>query len=153
MLLPVLISLVLTQGYAPGREGTTPLDEAHEARVTRVAKQIRCMVCQGTSIADSPASMARAQLDKVREMVAAGNTDDEIFDYFVARYGEFSLMNPRKDGSNSLLWALPVVLLLGGLIVIFAMRSKPKEPPAPTVAAAETVEDPYLAAVRADLKK
>ena len=96
--LALIAAVALAQGdYAPGRAGLDPLDADREARVQKLGKQLRCPVCQGTSIADSPSSMARAQLDKVRELVAEGKTDEEIYAYFVARYGEWALLSPSKS--------------------------------------------------------
>jgi len=153
-MLALLAALALTQGdYAPGRAGTDPLDAAREARVQRLGKQIRCPVCQGVSIADSPSSMARAQLDKVRELVAEGRTDEEIYQYFVARYGEWALLSPSKQGVTSVLWLAPALLILAGVAFIaMQVKKKPRSaaPPAPPAA---PEEDPYLAAVRKDLQR
>jgi cytochrome c-type biogenesis protein CcmH len=143
------VSLLLSQGFAPGRAGTDPLDAQREERVMHIGKKIRCPVCQGTSIADSPASMARAQLDKVRELVAEGKTDQEIYDYFVARYGEWALLEPQKSGITAGLWIFPVLMLIGGVVFIFSTVRKRPPPAAPSAPA----EDPYLKAVRADLDK
>jgi cytochrome c-type biogenesis protein CcmH len=147
------ISLLLSQGYAPGREGLQPLDPAHEERVMKLGKQLRCAVCQGLSIADSPASMARAQLDKVRELVAQEKTDQEIYDYFVARYGEWVLLKPSTSGATSALWFLPVVLLIGGLLVIFLQVRKNAAPAAAAAPPPAAATDDLLAKVRADLEK
>src|SRR3954471_17859496 len=118
MIAALAISMFLAQGYAPGREGTAPLDPAHEERVMRLGKLLRCAVCQGLSIADSPASMARAQLDTVRELVEAGKSDQEIKDYFVERYGEWALLEPPAHGLNLLVWLGPLALLvLGGAVI------------------------------------
>src|SRR5262245_52565138 len=120
--LALAAALTLAQtDFAPGRAGTDPLDAEREARVQRLGKQLRCPVCQGVSIADSPSSIARAQLDKVRELVAAGKSDQEIFDYFVARYGEFALLSPKKEGATSLLWLAPVLMLIFGVALILMM--------------------------------
>jgi cytochrome c-type biogenesis protein CcmH len=150
--LTLLAGLTLGQeGYVPQRPVGELLDPQREARVQALGKHLRCAVCQGVSIADSPASMARAQLDKVRELVAEGKTDDEIFDYFVERYGEWALMEPRKSGVTLGLWLFPLLLLGVGLYVIW---SQAKRGPA---AAATTPEAPpaddYLAKVRAELEK
>ncbi len=155
MMLAVLVSIALAQGdYAPGRAGTDPLDAEREARVQRLGKQIRCPVCQGVSIADSPSSMARAQLDKVRELVEAGRSDEEIYQYFVARYGEWALLSPSKQGVTSVLWLAPLLLLLLGVAVIaMQVRKKPKAAATPAPAPAAPAEDPYLAAVRKDLQQ
>lgn len=158
MITVLLLALTLNQGYAPTRQGTDPLDAEREARVQRLGKNLRCAVCQGVSIADSPASMARAQLDKVRELVKDGKSDQEIFDYFVERYGEWALMEPKKSGVTLGLWVLPVLLLVVGVIVI--VMSAKKEPIAGVPASPpgeekkpDDAEDPFLAQVRADLEK
>jgi cytochrome c-type biogenesis protein CcmH len=155
--LSLVLSLVLTQGYAPQRQGLDPLEAEKEARVMRLGKQLRCAVCQGVSIADSPASMARAQLDKVRELVAEGKSDEEIYTYFIERYGEWVLLEPTKGGLNAVLWVGPLALLgLGLLVIVLQSKRKqaapvaaaPAEPPA-----AATADDALLAQVRADLEK
>lgn len=160
MTLALLVSLLLGQGYAPQRQGLDPLEAEKEARVMRLGKQLRCAVCQGVSIADSPASMARAQLDKVRELVSENKTDDEIYAYFIERYGEWVLLQPTTGGLNSVLWLGPLALLGIGLIVI-VMQSKKGGAllPAPQTAAADpaspapTSDDALLAQVRADQEK
>jgi cytochrome c-type biogenesis protein CcmH len=150
----LIASLLLGQeGYAPARQGLDPLDAQREERVMQLGKKFRCAVCQGVAISDSPASMARAQLDKVRELVADNRSDQEIEDYFVARYGEWVLLEPTKGGLNSFLWLGPVLLLGIGIVIIL---SQVKKKPA-AAAAAPTAElppaDDYLAQVRADLNK
>ncbi len=147
-----MISLSLSLQYAPTRDIGQQLDAAGEARVQVLGKQLRCAVCQGVAIIDSPASMAQAQLSKVRELVAEGKTDDEVLAYFVQRYGEWVLLEPTKSGLNAVLWAGPLALLGIGLIVIVAQKNK-KVAPAPVAAAGAPVEDPLLAQVRADLEK
>lgn len=120
MITGLFLSLLLSLGSPPPRQGLDPLDALREARVQLVGKQLRCAVCQGVSIADSPASMARAQLDTVRELVAAGKTDPEIEDYFVERYGEWALMEPKKAGVTLGLGLglAPIVMLLLGVMLI-----------------------------------
>lgn len=161
MTLALLVSLMLGQGYAPQRQGLDPLEAEKEARVMRLGKQLRCAVCQGVSIADSPASMARAQLDKVRELVSENKSDDEIYAYFIERYGEWVLLQPTTGGLNSVLWLGPLALLGIGLIVI-VMQSKKSAvmlPMPQTAAAADaaspapTSDDALLAQVRADQEK
>lgn len=147
----LVLSLVLSQGYAPLRQGQDPLDSVREARVQQVGKKLRCAVCQGVSIADSPASMARAQLDKVRELVTAGKTDQEIYDYFVERYGEWALMEPKKSGVTLGLWVAPLILLVLGVLLIVGSTKKPAAPASATEP--PPADDDYLAKVRADLEK
>ena len=148
--LVLVAALLLGQGYAPARQGLDPLDATREERVMVLGKKFRCAVCQGVAISDSPASMARAQLDKVRELVAEGKTDQEIEDYFVARYGEWVLLEPKKTGLNAFLWAGPVLMLLIGIAIIMAQVKKP--PPGGPAAPVGPADD-YLAQVRADLNK
>ena len=151
-MIALTLALLLTQGYAPPRQGQEPLDPVREAHVQAVGKQLRCAVCQGVSIADSPASMARAQLDKVRELVVEGKTDDEIYAYFVERYGEWALMEPKKSGVTLGLWLAPVLLLVVGVLLILSSTRKPLAA-APLADAAPAEGDDYLAKVRADLEK
>ncbi|NPC72265.1 cytochrome c-type biogenesis protein CcmH [Corallococcus exiguus] len=164
----VLVSLTLalslaTGQFAPQQAASEPLAPAQEVRVQQLAKKLRCAVCQGLSVADSPSSMARAQLDKVRELVSDGKTDTEIVDYFVARYGEWVLLEPRAEGFNWFVWLGPVALVLGGLFVILKQRqplpegAAPAEAapvPSPSTPAPSTDEaDPYLQAVRRELER
>jgi cytochrome c-type biogenesis protein CcmH len=163
----VLVSLTLalslaTGQYAPQQAASDPLAPASEARVQVLAKKLRCAVCQGLSVADSPSSMARAQLDKVRELVSAGKTDEEITDYFVARYGEWVLLEPRAEGFNWFVWLGPGALVLGGLFIILKQRqplpagtpeaAAPGPVPSPSASPPDDA-DPYLQAVRRELER
>ncbi len=89
-------------------------DPALEARAREISTLLRCPVCQNESIDESHAPVARELRIVLRERLVAGDTDAEIMDYMVARFGEFVLMRPSTDGSNLILWlAAPVLLLLG----------------------------------------
>ncbi|QRK07197.1 cytochrome c-type biogenesis protein CcmH [Archangium violaceum] len=154
------LTLFLASGqFAPQQAGSEPLAPPLEARVQTLAKELRCAVCQGLSVADSPSSMARAQLDKVRELVSQGKSDQEIRDFFVARYGEWVLLQPKAEGVNLLVWLGPVALLLGGAWVIARQVRREPEPASPRAASAPAAAstsqddsvDPYLAAVRREL--
>jgi cytochrome c-type biogenesis protein CcmH len=151
------VAAISLGAYAPQQPGSAPLEPALEARVQELGKQLRCAVCQGLSIADSPASMARAQLDKVREMVAAGSSDEEIRDYFVERYGEWVLLQPRAAGLNWLVWLGPGALVVFGFAVILRqIRRSGREPPRPKPPQpvdATPDADEYLAKVRAELNR
>ncbi len=144
------LMVALVSNYAPTREIGPQLDAQQEARVAVLGKQLRCAVCQGVAIADSPAPMAQAQLAKVRELVIEGKSDDEILAYFVQRYGEWVLLEPTKTGLNAVLWAGPLMLLCIGFIVIMLQRKTTTAQPA---LASDAFEDPLLAQVRADLEK
>jgi cytochrome c-type biogenesis protein CcmH len=151
-----VLGLVLA-GYAPQQAGSALLDPPREARVQALGKQLRCPMCQGLSIADSGSSAARAQMDKVRELVAAGKTDQEIRDYFTSRYGEWALLEPPASGMNLLVWVLPFLLLVGGGLAIARTMRRRVVAPAATDPANEKErppsDDPYLEAVRAELRR
>ena len=151
----LVLGLVLST-YAPQQAGSALLDPPREARVQALGKQLRCPMCQGLSIADSNSSAARAQMGKVRELVAAGRSDQEIRDYFTSRYGEWALLEPPASGMNLLVWLLPLALLVGGgLAIARTMRSRPPGAPAPPPAPGPppSSDDPYLEAVRAELRR
>lgn len=152
----LVLGLVLS-AYAPQQAGSALLDPPREARVQALGKQLRCPMCQGLSIADSNSSAARAQMDKVRELVAAGKTDREIRDYFTARYGEWALLDPPASGMNVLVWLLPLALLLGGGLAIARTMRRPVPAPAPDAPGAAKgqppSDDPYLEAVRAETRR
>jgi cytochrome c-type biogenesis protein CcmH len=151
-----VLGLVLAS-YAPQQAGSALLDPPREARVQALGKQLRCPMCQGLSIADSSSSAARAQMDKVRELVAAGKTDQQIRDYFTSRYGEWALLDPPATGMNLLVWLLPLLLLVGGGAAIARTVRRPvpaaPAPAPPTEKAPPAAEDPYLEAVRAELRR
>jgi cytochrome c-type biogenesis protein CcmH len=77
-------------------------------RVEALASELRCPVCQSESVADSPSQTARDMQARIAELVEAGHTDEEIVDYFVARYGEWVRLDPPMRGRTALLWLLPV---------------------------------------------
>jgi len=92
-------------------------DPALEARARGLDHAMRCVVCQSESVASSNATWAVEARRVIREQIAAGKNNDEVMDFFVERYGEFVLMNPRTSGSNWLLWAagpLMFLMALGG---------------------------------------
>ena len=92
-------------------------DPALQARYEQINRELRCLVCQNQTIADSNATLAGDLRREVREMIAAGKTDDEIRDFMIERYGDFVLYRPRMTASNFLLWAAPVLLLLLGVFI------------------------------------
>jgi cytochrome c-type biogenesis protein CcmH/NrfF len=94
-------------------------DTALESLTRSVAAQLRCPVCQGLSLADSPSELALEMKDVVREQLAAGRTPDEVKAYFVAKYGEWILLEPPRRGVNLLAYLLPAGALAGGLGVIW----------------------------------
>ena len=94
------------------------MDPAKEARARDLSRELRCMVCQNQSIDDSDAPLARDLRLLVRERIASGDSDIQVIDFLVARYGEFVLLKPRLTPRTLLLWLLPpTVLALGGLAI------------------------------------
>lgn len=95
-------------------------DPALEARVLAVAGELRCLVCQNQTIADSHAALAVDLRNQVRDMLRSGASDDEVLRYMTDRYGDFVRYRPPLQGRTLLLWAAPAVLLLGGLAALLA---------------------------------
>jgi cytochrome c-type biogenesis protein CcmH len=99
--------------------GKGPLPDAtQEARAVRLASELQCPVCQGQSINASPAPMAQQMKDLIRSQVAEGYTDTQVRDYFVSRYGEWVLLNPKAAGFNLLVYVLPVLMLVVGVAFV-----------------------------------
>ncbi|MBR2121141.1 MAG: cytochrome c-type biogenesis protein [Pseudomonadota bacterium] len=94
-------------------------DPAQEARARNLSRELRCMVCQNQSIDDSDAPLARDLRLLVRERIAAGNTDQQVMDFLVARYGEFVLLKPRVESRTLLLWLIPPLVLAGGGLALW----------------------------------
>jgi len=114
-------------------------DPALEARARLLSKELRCMVCQNQSIDDSDAPLARDLRVLVRERLQAGDSDTQVLDFLVKRYGEFVLLNPRFTGRTALLWLMPVLVLLfgaGGLLVAWRRFRRQARPDSPTSASA-----------------
>ena len=94
-------------------------DPAKEARARNLSRELRCMVCQNQSIDDSEAPLARDLRLLVRERIAAGDSDSQVIDFLVARYGEFVLLKPRFERQTLLLWLVPPLLLVGGGLALW----------------------------------
>lgn len=99
-------------------------DPALEARARTLSAELRCMVCQNQSIDDSDAELARDLRILVRDRLKAGDSDEQVMNYIVSRYGEFVLLKPRVSLRNSLLWATPVLVLLIGAAVVLVMARR-----------------------------
>ena len=102
----------------PTTAATVRADSALDARTTVVAAQLRCPVCQGVSIQDSPAELAQQMRSLVKDQLRAGKSPDQVKAYFVSKYGEWILLEPKARGFNLLVYALPVLLVLGGVATI-----------------------------------
>jgi cytochrome c-type biogenesis protein CcmH len=107
-------------------------DPKLEERARGISAELRCMVCQNQSIDDSNAPLARDLRLLVREQLMAGKSDDEIMSYLVERYGAFVLLKPPFEAATLVLWLSPVlVLLAGGLVLLYRVRRAPKLAVAP----------------------
>jgi cytochrome c-type biogenesis protein CcmH len=110
-----IAAMAVTSAYAVQPDEIMS-DSAKEARARDLSRELRCMVCQNQSIDDSEAPLARDLRLLVRERIAAGDSDAQVMDFLVARYGEFVLLKPRLNSHTWLLWFLtPLVLAGGGL--------------------------------------
>lgn len=115
----LLAALVFVYGGANAAFAqNTPAEVDLEARTTAVASTLRCPVCQGESIQDSPSQLAQQMRAVVRERLRSGESPEQVKAYFVGRYGEWILLEPKMTGLNILLYVLPVVLVLGGLALV-----------------------------------
>lgn len=150
MIALALTTALLLGDYAPQPMASEMLPPDQEARVQRIGEQLRCPICQGLSIAASPSPAARAELDRVRELVREGKSDQEIKDYFISRYGDWVLLSPRAEGANWIVWVGPALLLVIGAITIARTLKGPKAAtaaPAPTAPA----DDEFLRRVREEV--
>ena len=104
---------------ASARADSVRADSLLEARTSEVARGLRCAVCQGISIQESPSALAQEMRAVVREQLRAGRTPEEVRAYFVSKYGEWILLSPKPRGLNLVLYVLPAAVLLGGGLLIF----------------------------------
>ena len=102
---------------------------AQEARAQNVGRQLRCLVCQNESIEDSNADLARDLRRIVRTRIAAGDADGQAIEWVVSRYGDFVRLRPPVNAATALLWASPILAVLGGLG--FALLSRRRVPAVP----------------------
>jgi cytochrome c-type biogenesis protein CcmH len=108
-------------------------DPAQEARARAIGKELRCLVCQNQSIDDSNADLARDLRVLVRERIAAGDSDDAVRRFVVARYGEYVLLTPPFNARTAVLWIGPGIVLLAALVgaAAYLRRRRVEAPPAP----------------------
>lgn len=102
-------------------------DPKVEARLKAIAHELRCLVCQNQTIADSDAPLAVDLRQQTRKMIAEGRSDEEIRAYMVQRYGDFVLYKPPFNATTALLWAAPGLLLVGGFAALFVMLRRRRE--------------------------
>ena len=123
-------------------------DPALETRARAISQDLRCMVCQNQSIDDSEAPLARDLRLLVRERLKAGDSDSQVVDYMVARYGEFVLLKPRVSWHTAILWGAPLTILMVGLVAIgFSVLRRSAGAPHPEVAKLSETERLKLSAI------
>ena len=138
----LMLLMVMAAAFATAKEAALVAeDPVLEARVLKIAVELRCLVCQNQTIADSSAGLAIDLRNQVREMLKRGESDRQILDYMTARYGDFVLYRPPVKNTTAVLWFGPAILLVGGLValvVILRRRSRmapemfePDEPDSP----------------------
>jgi cytochrome c-type biogenesis protein CcmH len=140
-------------------QGTPLAGAALERRTMEISAELRCPVCQGLAIGDSPSQMAANMREQVRELLARGYTEEQILSYFEKSYGQFVLLKPKFQGVNALVWLLPVLVLAIGLVIVVTKAKRLEKTPVPVAAAvppdaaSEAIDDPYLAQVREMVEK
>lgn len=96
-----------------------------EARLKHLSTELRCLVCQNSTLADSDAELAQDLRNEIRTLIDSGKTDQEVVEFLVARYGDFVTFRPPVNASTALLWFGPfVMLLIGAIILIFTLKKR-----------------------------
>lgn len=158
LLSKLLFSLLLAFSFSLAQAGEavpTNDDPVLEKRVLEVSHNLRCLVCQNQTIADSNAELAVDLRNQVREKLKAGQSEDEILKYMVARYGDFVLFKPQMKSSTWLLWFGPLLMLAGGAwVLIITLRQRRKlQQQTPVLSAEEHVRAEALLAEKNDGQK
>jgi cytochrome c-type biogenesis protein CcmH len=146
-LLVVLALVCATPLHAVQVDEILP-DPALETRAREISHELRCMVCQNQSIDDSEAPLARDLRLLVRERLKAGDSDGQVVDFMVARYGEFVLLKPRVSWHTAVLWGAPLAILIVGLFGLgFSVLRRSGRTALPEVAALSEAERQRLDAI------
>ncbi len=117
-------------------------DPRLESLTKAVASQLRCPVCQGLSIQDSPSELSQQMRTVVKEQLAAGKSEQQVKDYFISKYGEWILLEPQAHGFNVLVYALPALLVLGGAVfLVFIVKKWTAAAPAPAGGVADADDE------------
>ena len=128
--LAIVLSLALAAPAAALTPGEVLDDPVLEQRARDISGQLRCMVCQSEAINESNADLARDMRLLVRERLVAGDTDEEVIDFVVERYGEYALLKPTTEGANLLLWLAGPAMFVAALAIgggyVWSRRRAPK---------------------------
>ena len=115
------------QGGTPPAAPQTPViveETKIDIQVREIASELRCPVCQGLSLQDSPSELAQEMRDVIRTQLEEGKTPDEVKAYFVASYGEWILLEPTAKGFNLAVYLLPVIVVIGGVVLLFVVARR-----------------------------
>ncbi len=136
-LFALLLALLAPTSWAYAKEAApAAADPALEQKVMTLAAELRCLVCQNQTIADSNAPLAEDLRNQVREKMRQGASDSQIIDFMVERYGDFVLYRPPVKATTLLLWFGPLLLVAAGLLVLLR-RLRRRPAPEPELSAAE----------------
>lgn len=145
-MLRLLLALVLIVLSLTPLVAAAQAQDVYSDRTLEIARKLQCPICAGESVADSQTTLAAQMRDVIDQKVQAGESESQILDYFVARYGEEVLTEPPKSGFNLTLWWAPVaVLLVGGLVVLLYLRERSGGGPAADTDAYDDAELESLA--------
>jgi cytochrome c-type biogenesis protein CcmH len=139
-----------------GREvapAPVPLSPEQEELAAEIESELKCPVCRSQSVRTSRSFMAEDMSRQVRRMVAEGMSKEEIREYFVARYGDYIILAPRKEGFGWTVWLLPFALVLGGAATIFALTRRWKSRPPPAAPAAPRAQSTWMQRLERELKE
>jgi cytochrome c-type biogenesis protein CcmH len=139
-----LLALVTAQLFGQARAGeAAPAsdDPARQARVMAIAAELRCLVCQNQTIADSHAGLAEDLRRQIREMLDKGMSERQILDFMTERYGDFVLYRPPVKSTTLLLWAGPALLMAGGVVALLLVLRR-RQRMAPDAFEPDTDDDP-----------
>lgn len=134
----LVVMLWATIPWAVAGEAQPVVDDpVLEKRVMALSAELRCLVCQNQSLADSHAELAQDLRREVRDLMKSGKSDSEVVDYLVARYGDFVRYRPPMNSATALLWFGPLILIVGGAIVLLITLSRRRK----RIAATEPLSD------------
>ena len=119
-LLHVLLGFLMLTASANAIDAVAPFDDPEmQARYEKIISEVRCLKCQNQTIKDSNAFLASDLRREIRHMLEEGKTDNEIYDFLVARYGDFALYRPRASGKTLILWIAPMLFLVFGALALW----------------------------------
>ena len=142
----LIVAVVVALAVAPAQAATTPRP-VDEQTVHEIAAQLRCVVCQSLSVADSPSETANQMRGVIRERLAAGDSPVQVRDYFVEKYGPWILLAPPRRGFDLLVWVAPFAVLgIGFVTIVFVLRRWRRAP-------TRAVQAPLAPAIRERIRR